>query len=188
MITVIGKLRDTYWYRNEPTKYNVMSMDNWTPEKNRSWMDEAIARHDDFLIISTGEVAGEFANELQYLMTALLPKYADELAQLRAFYALHTSGEAEAGEVTVADNDGMVSVCCERDTCWECGGHGVMRDGVAINCPTCNTVASPKPAVCRWTAIGARSWKSECAQFRSALLVVGSKYCPFCGKPIEVNE
>lgn len=67
MITVIGKLADIERYRNV-TGYNVMARrDDWTPERNRSWLDEAIARGDQFLIASS-DYSGEFLNELIYLL------------------------------------------------------------------------------------------------------------------------
>ncbi len=68
MITVIGKLQDTQRY-SDLIGYNVMSIliPDWTPELNRAWLDAAIERGDQFLIVSN-DYSGEFRNELIYLL------------------------------------------------------------------------------------------------------------------------
>ena len=67
MITVLGKLADTQKYIGLDG-YNVLSFTpDWTPDKNYKWLDAAIARGDQFLIVSS-EWSGWFAEELKYLM------------------------------------------------------------------------------------------------------------------------
>jgi len=51
--------------------YNVLpELPDWTPEKNRAWLDAAIQRGDNFLIVSR-DISGEFAKELCYLLRQL---------------------------------------------------------------------------------------------------------------------
>jgi len=67
MITVLGKLADTQRYIGLDG-YNVLPfMPDWAPDKNWKWLDAAIARGDQFLIVSP-EWSGQFAKELKYLM------------------------------------------------------------------------------------------------------------------------
>jgi hypothetical protein len=70
MITVIGKWRDVSKYEFSKG-YNVMPLDpDWTPERNRAWIDAAIDRGDKIMIASS-DVSGEFKNELRYLLEKL---------------------------------------------------------------------------------------------------------------------
>jgi len=67
MITVLGKLSDTQRYIGLDG-YNVLPFTpDWTPDKNREWLDAALARGDQFLLVSQ-DWSGQFAEELKYLM------------------------------------------------------------------------------------------------------------------------
>ncbi len=70
MITVIGKMKDTIKYAGREG-YNVMSFSYyWSPELNKRFIDEAIERGDQFLIVSL-VVTGEYKNEIRYLLERL---------------------------------------------------------------------------------------------------------------------
>lgn len=89
MITVLGKLKDTQRYAGQ-AGYNVLPFSlDWTPEKNRRWLQSAIERGDDFLIIST-DVSGQFAEELQYLAEHNTRGYALDLSGGQALRTART--------------------------------------------------------------------------------------------------
>lgn len=66
MITVLGKLPDTAPYIGK-AGYNVYpASDDWTPEKGRVWLSEAVRRGDDFLLVSS-DFSGAYLREIGWL-------------------------------------------------------------------------------------------------------------------------
>jgi hypothetical protein len=64
--TILGKLTDTAPYIDQPG-YNVYpESDDWTPDKGRAWLREAVARGDEFLLVST-EFTGAYLQEIRWL-------------------------------------------------------------------------------------------------------------------------
>ena len=72
MITILGKLADTkHWIGR--TGFNVQyATDAWTPEMGRRWLDEAIARGDEFVLVSD-ELTGWYRREVEYLLNKVKP-------------------------------------------------------------------------------------------------------------------
>ncbi len=74
MITVIGKLEACKKYIGK-SGYNVFpESEGWTPEMNLNWIQEAVQRNDDFLILGTNSVSGFFAKEVQFLFRTIEAK------------------------------------------------------------------------------------------------------------------
>lgn len=70
MITVIGKLADTQQYIGREG-YNVLDkINDWTPELNQQFIDEAISRGDALLFVSW-QVTGQYREELVQLLKRL---------------------------------------------------------------------------------------------------------------------
>ncbi len=74
MITVIGKLEACKKYIGK-CGYNVLpESEGWTPEINLEWIQEAVQRGDDFLILSTKSVSGFFEKEVNFLLRIITTK------------------------------------------------------------------------------------------------------------------
>lgn len=66
LITILGRLPDTAPYIGKPG-YNVSEESpDWTPEKGRAWVVEAVARGDKFLLVST-DFTGVYLQEIGWL-------------------------------------------------------------------------------------------------------------------------
>ena len=64
--TVLGKLTDTAPYVGQPGFNVYPKFDDWTPEKGRAWLREAVARGDKFLLVST-DFTGAYLQEIRWL-------------------------------------------------------------------------------------------------------------------------
>jgi len=76
MITVLGKLADTEKYIGKSGYSVYAKCPDWTPTKNFYWLVDAVARGDDFLIVSR-DATGQFRQELQDLLDILELGVAD---------------------------------------------------------------------------------------------------------------
>ncbi len=71
LITVLGKLDDTQKYIGR-AGFNVLGYcEDWTPEMNQRFIDEAINRGDELLFVSY-ETSGQYRNELIQIIERLL--------------------------------------------------------------------------------------------------------------------
>lgn len=70
MITILGKLADTKHWIGRNGFNAQCATDAWTPEIGRSWLDEAIARGDEFALVSD-ELTGVYRMEVEYLLSKL---------------------------------------------------------------------------------------------------------------------
>ena len=66
LTTVLGKFKDTAPFVGQPG-YNVYPKStDWTPEKSRAWIAEAVARGDEFLLVST-DFSSVYGQEIRWL-------------------------------------------------------------------------------------------------------------------------
>jgi hypothetical protein len=71
MITVLGKLADTQKYLGK-TGYNVLAKcADWSPSVNERWLRQAVARGDQFLLVSI-DCSGQYRKELELLLNLLI--------------------------------------------------------------------------------------------------------------------
>jgi hypothetical protein len=70
MTTVIGKIEDVQKYHGKQG-YNVLACEDWSIEKNRQWLQEAIERGDKILFTTTADVSGQYQQELLWLCRLL---------------------------------------------------------------------------------------------------------------------
>jgi hypothetical protein len=69
-VTVLGKLADVRAYVDKPG-YNVLaSRPDWTPGMNVAFIEEAVKRGDQFLLVSS-DVSGQYRIELELLFEKL---------------------------------------------------------------------------------------------------------------------
>lgn len=65
-MVVIGKLRDTQAFIGKAECEVYPQSEDWTPEKNRAWLDGNIERGETFLAVSA-DLSGQYREELLYL-------------------------------------------------------------------------------------------------------------------------
>lgn len=69
---MIGKLADTRRFANLPG-FNVLNLsDDWTPDKQSTWLREAIDHGSQILIVSPLNVTGQYREEVKMLLKMLL--------------------------------------------------------------------------------------------------------------------
>ena len=69
LTTVLGKLADTAPYIGRAGYSVYPESDDWTPEKGRVWLLEAVERGDKFLLVST-DFTGVYLQEIRWLRDA----------------------------------------------------------------------------------------------------------------------